>query len=38
MAGREQIGIVLRSKEDTNPLFISPGHRVDMEAALRITL
>jgi deoxyribonuclease V len=34
----EQIGTVLRSKEKTNPLFISPGHRVSQCAALDITL
>ena len=37
MAGGERIGTVLRSKERTNPLFISPGHKVDMETALAIT-
>jgi deoxyribonuclease V len=34
----EVIGTVLRSKPKTNPLFISPGHRVDMETAVRITV
>jgi deoxyribonuclease V len=34
----EKIGIVLRSKEKTNPLFISPGHRVSHETALKVTL
>lgn len=38
MAGAEQIGTVLRSREKTNPLFISPGHRVSMETGLNITL
>lgn len=38
MAGTEQIGHVLRSKDHINPLFISPGHRVSMETALDITL
>src|SRR5690606_26539739 len=34
----EKIGTVLRSKERTNPLFISPGHRVDHDTAVEITL
>jgi deoxyribonuclease V len=34
----EKIGTVLRSKEKCNPLFISPGHRVSHETALKITL
>lgn len=38
MDKKERIGTVLRSKEKTNPLFISPGHRVDHDAAVRLTL
>lgn len=38
MAGNEQIGNVLRSRDNVNPLFISPGHRVNMQTALDITL
>ena len=38
MAGKEQIGVVLRSRDNVNPLFISPGHRVSMETALTLTL
>ncbi|MES2907166.1 MAG: deoxyribonuclease V [Pseudomonadota bacterium] len=34
----ERIGTVLRSKEKCNPLFVSPGHRVDHETALAITM
>jgi len=34
----ERIGTVLRSKNNTLPLFISPGHRMDQETALAITL
>ncbi len=37
IAGNEQIGIVLRSRDHVNPLFISPGHRVSMQTALAIT-
>ncbi len=38
MDKNERIGTVLRSKEKTNPLFISPGHRVSHETALKLTL
>ncbi len=34
----QQIGTVLRSKEKCLPLFISPGHRLDHETAVRLTL
>ena len=34
----EQIGTVLRSKDNINPLFISPGHRMDMASAVDYTL
>jgi deoxyribonuclease V len=34
----ERIGTVLRSKEKTNPLFISAGHRITQERALEYTL
>jgi deoxyribonuclease V len=33
MAGREQVGVVLRSKLRTNPLFISIGHLIDLSTA-----
>lgn len=36
MAGEEQIGTVLRSRDNVNPLFISPGHRVAMDNACDI--
>lgn len=29
-----QIGVVLRTKRRTNPLFISPGHKISMESAV----
>ena len=38
MAGKERIGTVLRSRDNVNPLFISPGHRVSMETSLALTL
>jgi deoxyribonuclease V len=34
----EQIGVVLRSKARTNPLFISTGHLIDLEVAMAILL
>jgi deoxyribonuclease V len=34
----EVIGAVLRTKENTSPLYISIGHRVDLEAAVHWTL
>lgn len=34
----ERIGTVLRSKPKTNVLFISPGHKVDQETAVTLTL
>jgi deoxyribonuclease V len=34
----ERIGTVLRSKDNVNPLFISPGHRVGHDSAVEMTL
>lgn len=34
----EQVGIVLRSREDVKPLYVSPGHRMGMESALGFVL
>ncbi|MGE3714279.1 MAG: deoxyribonuclease V [Alphaproteobacteria bacterium] len=34
----ERIGTVLRSKKGCKPLFISPGHRVGHDTALKVTL
>jgi deoxyribonuclease V len=34
----EQIGLVLRTKDKTNPLFISVGNRVDLESARDLVL
>lgn len=33
----ERIGTVLRSRDNVRPLFISPGHRVDHETAVKLT-
>jgi deoxyribonuclease V len=38
MAGREQVGVVLRSKPRTNPLFISIGHLIDLPTAMSFVL
>ncbi|MFQ5872825.1 MAG: deoxyribonuclease V [Dehalococcoidia bacterium] len=34
----ELIGAALRSKDNTNPIYISIGHKVDLEAAVKWTL
>jgi deoxyribonuclease V len=34
----EQIGVVLRTRDNVNPLYVSVGHRVDLESAIRLTL
>lgn len=34
----EQIGVVLRSRAGTKPLYVSPGHRVSMESAVRFVM
>ncbi len=38
MAGKERIGTVLRSRNNVNPLFISPGHKVSIDTACDITI
>lgn len=35
---KERIGTVLRSRDNVAPLFISPGHRVNIETAVSLTL
>lgn len=32
----EQIGLVLRTKDKTNPVYVSIGHRVDLDSAVRV--
>ncbi len=34
----EQIGVVLRTRTNVKPLFISPGHRVGMQSAIRFVM
>ena len=37
-SGRQSIGIVLRTRDDVKPLFVSPGHLVDIRDCMRIVL
>jgi deoxyribonuclease V len=32
------VGAVLRTQDDTRPLFISPGHLTDLDTAVRLTI
>ncbi len=34
----EVIGAVLRTKEDVSPVFISPGHKIDLKSSIEIVL
>jgi deoxyribonuclease V len=36
--GGREIGRVLRTKPGVKPVFVSPGHRMDQETAMRVTL
>jgi deoxyribonuclease V len=36
--GQEQIGVVLRTKNNVNPLFISVGHKVDLDSARELVM
>jgi deoxyribonuclease V len=35
---KEQIGVVLRTRDRTNPLYISVGHRVDLATAIELVV
>lgn len=35
---KEQIGVVLRTKDGVNPVFISPGNKISFESAVRFAL
>lgn len=37
-AGEEVIGAVLRTKHRVNPLYVSPGHKIDLESSVRCVL
>ena len=36
--GREKVGAVLRTKGKVKPLFISPGHRIDLSTSIQLIL
>lgn len=36
MDGMERLGSVLRSRDNTKPLFVSPGHRVSVETSVQL--
>jgi len=36
--GGDQIGVVLRTRTDVKPVFVSPGHLIDFEGARRLVL
>lgn len=36
--GGKTVGVVLRTRDNVRPLFISPGHGIDLEGALKISL
>lgn len=38
MDGGERIGAVLRSRTNTRPLYISPGHKISLETAIDLVL
>ena len=38
MDGPEQIGLVLRTRANVRPVFVSPGHRCDFDGARRLVL
>ncbi len=36
--GKEKVGVVLRSKNNVKPIFISPGNKISVESSLKIVL
>ena len=36
--GKEKVGIVLRSRNNTKPIFISPGNKISLDSSLKIIL
>lgn len=38
MDGKEVIGSVVRTKPKTKPVYVSPGHRIDLPSAVRVVL
>lgn len=35
---KKKVGVVLRTKDNTKPLFVSPGHRITVERAVEVIL
>jgi deoxyribonuclease V len=35
---KETVGAVLRTRDSVRPVFVSPGHRIDLEDSLKIVL
>ncbi len=38
MIGEKKVGYVVRTRDGVNPVFVSPGHRIDTETAAHLTL
>lgn len=38
VAGGEQVGVVLRTRTNVNPVYVSIGHRITLDDAVRLTL
>ena len=38
LAGKQVIGQVVRTKDRVSPVYVSPGHRIDMDGAVRSVL
>lgn len=38
LAGDEVVGMALRTRERVKPVYISIGHRIDLDSAVRVTL
>ena len=38
MSGKEVVGSVLRTRKNVQPVYVSPGHRIDLESAVRWVL
>jgi len=36
--GNKVVGVVLRTKKNTKPIFVSPGHKINLTFAIRIAL
>lgn len=38
MAGDEEVGVVLRTRDGVKPLYVSPGHMVDLATSVQVVL